>query len=347
MKHNLYLVFLVFAALLLSFAGVFAQDTLTVLTYDSFAVSSDLVEAFEAENNVKIQFLEAGAGGEIIARAILTKDDPIADVIIGFDTSQFGKIFSNDLLEAYASPELANISDSYKQDPENRALPFNYGEICINYDKKYFADKGLEIPASLDDLLKPEYKGLLVTQDPGASNTGIGFLAATINAYGEDGFVDYWNKLLQNGLVIGNSWSSTYYTNFSAASGNGEQPMVVSYTTSPAAEFIYSETGEAPTDSLTSDGMCYRSVEFCGILKNAKNPELARKFIDAFIGKEWQEDLPMQMFVYPVNEQAELPEEFELYGKPAENPVMMDPDYLSEKHDEWIRIWSEEVMANY
>ena len=123
--------------------------------------------------------------------------------------------------------------------------------------------------------------------------------------------------------------------------------MVVSYTTSPAAEFIYSETGDAPTDSLTSDGMCYRSIEFCGILKNSKNPELAQKFIDAFIGKEWQEDLPMQMFVYPVNELAELPEEFELYGKPAVNPVMPDPELVAEKHDEWVRIWAEEVLVNY
>ena len=347
MKHFISLFVLVFAALLLSCIGVFAQDTLTVLTYDSFAVSSDLVEEFEKENNAKLQFVSAGSGGEIVARAILTADEPIADVIIGFDYTQFGKIFSNDVLVSYASPELENISESYKLDAENRALPFNFGEICINYDKKYFEDHDLAVPSSLDDLLKPEYNGLLVTQDPSASNTGIGFLITTIAKYGEDGFADYWKKLVDNGLVIGSSWSSTYYTNFSAASGNGEQPMVVSYTTSPAAEFIYSETGEAPTDSIVTDGMCYRSIEFCGILKNTKNLELAQKFIDAFIGKDWQEDLPMQMFVYPVNEEADLPEEFELYGKPAENPVMMDPAVLSEKHDEWIRVWSEEVLANY
>lgn len=347
MKYHFSVVLFLSAFLLLAAVSAFAEDTLTVLTYDSFAVSSDLVSKFESENNVKLQFLEAGSGGEVIARAILTKDDPIADVIIGFDYSQFGKIFSNDLLETYSSPELTNIPDSYQMDAENRAIPFNFGEICINYDKKYFQENNLAVPTSLDDLLKPEYHGLLVTQDPSASNTGIGFLIATIEKYGEDGFVNYWNQLLQNGLVIGSSWSSTYYTNFSAASGSGEQPMVVSYTTSPAAEFIYSETGDAPTDSLTSDGMCYRQVEFCGILKNTKNKDLAEKFIDTFISKEWQEDLPMQMFVYPVNEQAELPEAFELYGKPAENPVTADPEYVSQHRDEWVRIWSEEVLANY
>ena len=346
MKRINAVIFVLFC-LFLAAGSVFAEDTLSILTYDSFAVSSDLVGKFEAENGVKLQFIEAGAGGEMIARAALTKDDPIADVIIGFDYSQFGKVFDNDLLEPYDSPELANIPEKYLLDPEHRAIPFNFGEVCINYDKQYFADKGLAVPATLDDLLKPEYNGLLVTQDPSASNTGIGFLLVTIDKYGEDGFVDYWNKLVANGLVIGSSWSSTYYTNFSGSSGKGEQPMVVSYTTSPAAEFIYSETGEAPTDSIVSDGMCCRQVEFCGILKNTKNPELAQKFIDAFIGKEWQEDLPMQMFVYPVNEQAELPEEFVLYGKPAENPVMPDTEKVSAMRNEWVRIWAEEVLANY
>ena len=134
MKHYFVLLSIVFAALLCT--GAFAQDTLTILTYDSFAVSSDLVEDFETENNVKLQFIQAGSGGEVIARAVLTKDDPIADVIIGFDFSQFGKVFANDILEAYDSPELANIPDIYQLDAESRALPFNFGEICINYDKK-------------------------------------------------------------------------------------------------------------------------------------------------------------------------------------------------------------------
>ena len=84
MKHLFVLLSIAAAALLLC-TGAFAQDTLTVLTYDSFAISSDLVEAFESENNLKLQVIEAGAGGEVIARAVLTKDDPIADVIIGFD----------------------------------------------------------------------------------------------------------------------------------------------------------------------------------------------------------------------------------------------------------------------
>ena len=326
--------------------SVFAENTLTIMTYDSFAVSEELVTAFEAENDVKLQFIEAGSGGEMVTRAILTKDDPIADVVIGFDGSQFEKIFSNDLLEPYESPELANIPEKFRLDAENRAIPFNFGDVCINYDVHYFEDTGLALPESLDDLLKEEYHGLLVTQDPSASNTGMGFLLATIDKYGEDGFIDYWRELVDNGLVIGTSWTSTYYTNFSAA-GGGEQPMVVSYTTSPAAEFIYSETGDAPTASLTGDGMCYRQIEFCGILKNTKNLELAQKFIDTYIGKAWQEDLPMQMFVYPVNEQAELPEGFLLHGEPAPNPTIMEAGFVSEKRAEWVRLWTENALIEY
>ena len=124
MKH-LFVLLSIAAAALLMCTGAFAQNTLTVLTYDSFAVSSGLVEAFEAENNVKLQFIEAGSGGEVIARAVLTKDEPIADVIIGFDYSQFGKVFSNDILEAYESPELENIPEIYRLDAQNHGHAFD------------------------------------------------------------------------------------------------------------------------------------------------------------------------------------------------------------------------------
>lgn len=328
---------ILFLLIVVTCAAAFDTPTLTVMTYDSFAVSEDLVTEFEKTNNVKLQFLQAGNGGELISRAVLTKDAPVADVIIGFDNTQLAKAAEFGILEPYNSPMLANIPEAYQLDKTHAALPFNFGDVCINYDKAWFAEKGLALPASLDDLTKPEYRGLLAIENPVSSNPGMAFLLTTIADYGEDGYLAYWDKLLANDVVIANDWTSAYYTNFSGSSGMGPQPLVVSYTNSPAAEVIYAETEltDAPTGSLTSDGMCYRSIEFCGILKNAANQELAQKFIDAFLSKEWQEDLPMQMFVYPVNSEAELPEDFVLYGAPAENPVQIDNALVTSKRNEW------------
>ena len=152
------------------------------------------------------------------------------------------------------------------------------------------------------DLTKPEYKGLLVVEDPSTSSPGLAFLLATIAPFG-DGYQDYWRQLKENGVVVVDSWETAYYTNFSASSGHGPQPMVVSYGSSPAAEVVYADppVSESPTASLVGDGMCFRQIEFVGILNGTKNQDLARKFIDFMLSKSFQEDMPLQMYVYPVN----------------------------------------------
>ena len=343
------LLILLFGALIFTAQSVFAQqETLNVLTYSSFAVSEDLVKAFETENNVKLQFIESGDTPSMLNRAILTKDAPIADVMIGINNVLLTHALTNDVLDAYESKELANIDPAYVLDTGHHALPFNYGDVCINYDLAWFADKGLEAPKSLEELTDPKYKGLLVVENPASSAPGEAFLLLTIAEYGEEGFVDYWNRLLENDVEIVNDWSTAYYTNFTVG-GGGLQPMVVSYDTSPAAVPFYADppVDEAPTASIVADGTCYRMIEFIGILKNTKNRALAEKFVDAFLSKSWQEDLPGQMFVYPVNKDAVMPEIFAKYAVQPENPVMLDASLVEENFEKWIQIWNDQVLVNY
>ena len=325
------------------------NSTLSILTYNSFSVSEDIVAAFEKENQVKIQFIESGDGTTMLNQAILSKEAPIADVIIGLNSIMLSRALDNDILIPYESPELANISDQYRMDKENRALPFNFGNVCINYDTAWYEEKGLTVPASWDDLINPNYSGQLVVENPITSTPGLAFLLATISAYGEDGFIDYWKSLLANKIEIADGWSTAYYTNFSAGGGMGPQPMVVSYDASPAAAPFYAETEmeTAPTASILSDGMCYQVVEFLGILKGAQNQELAEKFVDAMLGKEWQEDLPGQMFVFPVNKDATLPDVFTKFAIIPENPVMLDPVLINEQRDNWLQKWNDEILNNY
>ncbi len=144
------------------------------------------------------------------------------------------RIFS----KSYQSPALSDIPDEFKLDPSNRALPVDYGDVCINYDKKYFAENNLAVPQSFEDLAKPEYKDLLVVENPATSSPGLAFLLATRAHFG-DGYLDYWKSLKKNGMVVVDGWETAYYTNFSASSGKGPQPMVVSYASSPAAEVFF------------------------------------------------------------------------------------------------------------
>ncbi len=318
---------------------------LTVMTHDSFAISEDLIAQFEQQNQVKVEFVKSGDSGAALNRAILTKDSPIADVFYGVDNTFLSRAIDAEIFDPYPSPMLADIPLSFQLDSSNGALPMDYGDVCINYDQAYFLEHSLEIPQSLEALTDPQYKGLLVVENPATSSPGLAFLLATISMFGDD-FTTFWEALRANEVQVVNDWETAYYTNFSGSSGRGAQPMVVSYASSPAAEVIYAETPltEAPTASLVGDSMCFRQIEFIGILKGTKNRDLAEKYVDFALDVAMQEDLPLQMFVYPVNQKAVLPEAFVQYSQIPEKPAMLDTAEIAANREAWIEIWDTTVL---
>jgi thiamine transport system substrate-binding protein len=319
---------------------------LTVMTHDSFAASEEVIQAFEEANNTQVTFLASGDTGAALNKAILSKDAPLADVFYGVDNTFLSRALEADIFEPYESPELANIPARFQLDPQSRLLPVDYGDVCINYDKAYFAENDLPVPASLEDLLMPEYNGLLAVENPATSSPGLAFLLATVAHFGDPGYLDFWTALRDNGLVVVNDWETAYYTNFSASSGRGPQPMVVSYGSSPPAEVIFAETPreDAPTASIVGPDACFRQIEFAGILQGTGQRELAEKFVDFMLSEQFQEDMPLQMFVFPVNQDAALPEEFVQYAQIPEQPAELDPGEIAANREKWIQAWTETVL---
>lgn len=337
--------FLLSTLLLFTACAPQSPATLTIMTHDSFALSEDVVKAFEDANNVKVVFLPSGDAGSMLNKAILTKAAPLADVMFGVDNTFLSRALDEDIFETYESPALQNIPSEFKLDSSNRATPVDYGDVCINYDKNYFAEKNLLVPQSLEDLTNPKYNGLLVVENPATSSTGLAFLLATIAHYG-DSFTDYWQALKDNGVIVVDGWETAYYTNFSASSGRGPQPMVVSYASSPAAEVVFAETplDDSPTASILGSDTCFRQIEFVGILKGTKNRTIAEKFIDFMLSKQFQEDMPLQMFVYPLNPNASLPEAFVKYAQMPTQPATLFPAEIAANRDAWIQAWADVML---
>jgi thiamine transport system substrate-binding protein len=320
--------------------------TLTVMTHDSFSISEALVTQFEAENNVKVSFVRSGDTGAALNKAILSKENPLADVFYGVDNTFLTRALEEGIFESYESPLLADIPDSFEVDPDHFALPVDFGDVCINYDKAYFKDSDLAVPNSLEELAQPEYAGLLAVESPATSSPGLAFLMATIAHFGEDGYLAYWQSLVENDLVVVNDWETAYYTNFSASSGQGPQPMIVSYGSSPPVEVYYAETEpeDAPTASIIGPDACFRQIEFAGILKGTPNRDLAEAFIDFMLDVDFQEDIPLQMFVFPVNPNAALPDVFTQYAQIPDQPATLDPALINANREAWINAWMETVL---
>jgi len=320
--------------------------TLIVMTHDSFSASEEVIRNFEEANHVDVVFLASGDSGTALNKAILNKNAPFADVFFGVDNTYLSRALDEGIFQKYNSPLLALIPDEYELDPEYSALPVDLGDVCINYDIAWFSTHDLPVPDALEDLLMPEYNNLLVVENPATSSPGLAFLLATIAEFGEDGYLDYWAALRDNGVEVVNSWEAAYYTNFSGSSGRGLQPMVVSYYSSPAAEFIFADppVTSPPTAAITNPGTCFRQIEFVGILTGTPNRALAEKFIDYILDIQFQEDIPLQKFMNPVNLQAELPPEFLAWAKPAESPASIAPTVIASSREEWIDAWTEVVI---
>ena len=213
--------------------------------------------------------------------------------------------------------------------------------MCINYDREWFASRSLALPQTLEDLALPEYKGLLAVENPYTSSPGLAFLLATVVHFGPEGFTEYWKSLKANRVAVVDGWETAYYTNFSALSGKGPQPMVVSYASSPAFEFIYADPprDEPPTASLTGPDMCFRQIEFVGILAGTANRALAEKLVDFFLSVPFQEDIPLQMAVFPANPEAVLPDGFTRFAPLPEQPAGLAPDEITRHREEWMQAW--------
>jgi thiamine transport system substrate-binding protein len=314
---------------------------LKVITHDSFAVSESIIQQFETENRVKVIFIKSGDTGALLNRVILAGMTPEADVLYGVDNTYLSRAIEAGIFEPYQSTFLTRIPKEFVLEQNHLVTPIDFGDVCINYDRNYLLSHELDVPTTLDAFTDPKYKGMLVVENPATSSPGLAFLLTTIARYGENGYLDYWRELKANGVVVVNDWSTAYYTNFSGSSGKGMQPFVISYNTSPAAEVYFAENtpSEPPTAAITAPLTCFRQIEFAGILKGTLKRDLAAKFIDYMLSVPFQEDMPLQMFVFPVNPEAGLPEVFQTVISLPEKPAILSPETIAENRDRWIQDW--------
>ncbi|PNG23924.1 thiamine ABC transporter substrate-binding protein [Streptomyces cahuitamycinicus] len=325
------------------------SKTVTLVSHDSWAASKDVMAAFEKQSGYKVRVLKDGDAGQAVNKAILTKDNPQGDVLFGVDNTLLSRALDNGLFQSYEAKGSDRIKAEYRVDQDkHRVTPVDTGDICVNYDKKYFADHELEPPKSFDDLVKPQYKNLLVTENASASSPGLGFLLGTAAKYGDSGWEGYWTKLKANGVKVVDGWEQAYNEEFSGSAGGkkakGDRPLVVSYASSPPAEVVFADPrpGTAPTG--VAEGTCFRQVEYAGLLSNAKNTKGGKALLDFLVGKRFQEDMPMNMFVYPVREGVQVPPEFVKYGPQAKDPETMDPAKIADHRDQWVKSWTSLVL---
>jgi thiamine transport system substrate-binding protein len=315
--------------------------TLTLVTHDSFAVSDGIFDSFEAETGIKVDVLQSGDAGAVVSQAVLTAGKPVGDVLFGIDNTFLCRGLAADVFVPYESPGLADVPDALELDDNHLVTPIDVGDVCANYSKTEYPDAS-SAPVDLDDLTDAKFKDQFVTENPETSSPGFAFLLATIAKYGEDGWEDYWQRLRSNGVEVTNGWEEAYTEVF--AGGKGDRAIVTSYASSPVVEVLYADppVTEAPTGVV--EDACFRQIEFAGILRGTEHPEAAAKLIDFMLSKAFQEDIPLNMFVEPANENAELPDVYTEHRTEIASPLELDPAEIEAGREKWTDRWTEIVL---
>jgi thiamine transport system substrate-binding protein len=316
-----------------------------LVTHDSFAVSPDVKRAFEEESGLTLRILKAGDAGEIVTRALLTAGNPEGDVLFGVDNNLLQRTLEGDVFEEYESPRLENIDPELLLDPQHRATPIDRGDVCLNYDQAWFTERELDPPRELSDLVLAPYRDLLVVENPATSTPGLAFLLATIASYGDDGWQAFWRGLRANGVLVVDGWEDAYYARFSGSAGSkGKRPIVVSYASSPPAEVIFRDPRPSEPPTGVVERSCFRQVELAGVLRGARNEEGARQLIDFMLSERFQEDIPLQMFVFPARLDTALPRAFEQFAVVPESPLELPPEKIEANRERWVDEWTDIVI---
>ncbi|MFI1015680.1 thiamine ABC transporter substrate binding subunit [Streptomyces sp. NPDC020965] len=330
-------------------SGGSASKTVTLVTHQSFAASDTVLKRFTQETGYTVKVLKSGDAGTALNKEILTKGSPQGDVFFGVDNTLLSRALDNGLFTPYEAKGLDRVSDAVQLDREkHRVTPVDTGDVCVNYDKKFFADKKLAPPKTFDDLIKPEYKNQLVVENAATSSPGLGFLLGTVAEYGETDWQDYWKKLKDNGVKVVDGWEQAYNEEFSGSAGGkkakADRPLVVSYASSPPVEVLYSEPQPTQAPTGVATGTCFRQIEFAGLLKGAANDKGGKALLDFLVSPAFQEDMPLKMFVNPVIEGAKLPKLFTDFGAVVGTPKTVTPEKISRNREQWVQTWSSLVV---
>lgn len=300
-----------------------STSKLTLIAYNSFVPPEGAFDAFTKETGITVQVALSGDTGEMVAKASLTSGNPEGDVMWGVDNTFISRATESEIFE-------------------NEPTEVDFGHVCVNYDIAALGNTAA--PITLNDLTEPQYKGMLVVENPATSSPGLAFLLGTVAAFG-DSWPDYWRQLVANDVLVVDSWDEAYYSTFTRY--GGDRPLVVSYSTSPPAEIIFADPPlpkGAPAVTGVATETCFQQIEYAGVLRGSEFTQQAQLLVDYLAGPIFQSLLPESLFVYPANEDVALPQSFIDYAPTITTSYSLPPEDISKNRQAWIEQWSDIVL---
>lgn len=321
---------LLFAALLPALSTAEPAQVLNVYTHPSFAAEwgpgPAVKQAFEEQCDCALNYTVLESGGDILQRLRLEGSSTSAGVVLGLDTATMEAARQTGLL----APHTLTLN--------NLALPVDWqDDTFVPYDWGYFAfvyDTELlpEPPASLEELVNAPDDLKIIIQDPRTSTPGLGLLLWMHTVYGDDAHAK-WQQLSGKVLATTQSWSDGYFSLFM----NGEAPMILSYSTSPAYHMAVDNTDRYQAARFEEGH--YLQVEVAALVKSSKNQALGREFMEFMLSPAFQRHIPLKNVMYPAIDLGdELPEVFDRLIHPSK-ALYLEPAEVARERRSLVNAW--------
>jgi iron(III) transport system substrate-binding protein len=265
-------------ALAVASCNASAKTELVVYSDVETEMLSKYGKAFQQQHpDIRIKWVRDSAG-PIAARLLAEKEAPKADVVFGLTLNSLLPLASYGLFESYQPAELTYVSSLMKDNGEHPlwiGLNGWTSNLCIN--KKMLEAKGLPMPATWQDLTKPEYKGHIVMPSPVSSGTGYMALTTWLQTMGDDSGWQYVNDLNDNMKMYTHSGCKPCQM-----AAQGEIAIGIS-----AGICAASYSSRAPHLAITAptDGVGWE-IEAIALVKGTPHKEAAQKLIDFAVSEK-------------------------------------------------------------
>ena len=312
-------------------AGWAEAGTITVYTsYEEDELAAFIEKMKEDLPDVEVNVLRLSTG-DLGARMLAEASNPQHDVIWGWAATHMVDPRIVDMLEPYEAVGIEKVPERFR-DPENRWFSTTgyMGAFCVN--NEVMQAKNLPMPASWNDLTKPEYKDQLVMPNPASSGTGYLHVASILQMMGEEKGWEYLDALDQNM----NQYIKSGSRPCNSASA-GEFAIGISFALRAIKNI---EEGYPITMVIPVEGAGHE-LEAHGLMKTSGNKEDAKRFLDWTLSKGAEEEYNNWKSIVTMADRA-MPQRFLDAGLPADiSTVLFEVDYA------WAAENRERILAEW
>jgi iron(III) transport system substrate-binding protein len=255
-----------------------------------------LLDAFTKATGVQVRFIFLSSG-PAVARLEAERANPRADVWFGAPSENHVVAREKGLTQPYLSPNARDLGAHFR-DKDGYWTSFYMNPLGLGVNTRVLKERGAPVPASWEDLLRPELRNQIQMPSPQTSGTGYNMVAALVQMWGEDRAFEYLRKLHPNVQTYTQSGTAP-----SKAAAIGQAAIGIQFT---PAFLQLADEGYPVQLAFPKEGVGFEAPAI-SIVKGAPHLDAARKLVDWFLTPDGQSTITdAKTYFFPVSPKAKL-----------------------------------------